>query len=50
MGKQGWGLKGQEAGCCKDKGEKLTWPHKDMETAWEAEQTMSLQVATCGWQ
>lgn len=43
------GLKRQKGGCCKDRGEKLTWLHKDMETAWEAEQTMSLQVSyLCG--
>lgn len=31
---------------CKDRGGgRLAWSHKDMETAWEAEQTMSLQVS-----
>ena len=42
MGEQERGLKGQEGGGCRDKGgERLAWPHKDMEPAWEAEQTMS---------
>lgn len=31
---------------CQDRGGgKWAWPHKDMETAWEAEQTMRLQVS-----
>jgi predicted MFS family arabinose efflux permease len=29
----------------KTQGENWAWPHKDMEAAWEAEQTMSLQVS-----
>lgn len=41
--KQGRSWRGRKALGCKDRrGEKLAWSHKDMETAWEAEQTMSL--------
>lgn len=50
MGKQGRELEGQESARLQRQEEgSWFWPQKDMETAWEAEQTMSLQVSyLCG--